>query len=94
MQCHPADVGESNGQAGLPYGAVLACAHRGITLGVYGLARATPPRVALGVHLGNIRTSMISSSENTNLALVVLGRLALATAPLDMAALPSVGIFV
>ncbi len=49
MQRHPADVGKSDGQAGLPFGAALA---RGIALGVYGLARATPPRVALRGPLG------------------------------------------
>ncbi len=51
-QRHPADVGESNGQAGLPFGAALARAHWGIALGVYGLARATPLRVALWGPLG------------------------------------------
>ena len=30
----------------------LARVHRGIALGVYGPARALPPRVALGGHLG------------------------------------------
>ena len=34
------------------FGAALARAHRGIALGVYGLTRALPPRVALGGHLG------------------------------------------
>ncbi len=47
MQCHPADVSRSGSQIGLPFGAVLMGAHRGIALGVYGLVRATPLRVAL-----------------------------------------------
>ena len=36
----------------LPFGAALARVHQGIALEVYGLARALPPRVALGGHLG------------------------------------------
>jgi len=51
-QRHPADVGESDGQAGLPFGTALSRAHRDIALGVYRLARATPPRVALRGPLG------------------------------------------
>ena len=44
---HPADVGTADGQSGLPFGAALARAHRGIGLGVCGLARTTPTRAAL-----------------------------------------------
>ena len=34
------------------FGAALVCAHQGIALGVYGLACATPPQVALWGPLG------------------------------------------
>ena len=44
---HPADVGPADGQSGLPFGAALARAHRGIGLGVCGLARTAPTRAAL-----------------------------------------------
>ena len=44
---HPADVVPAYGQSGLPFGAALARAHWGISLGVCGLARTTPTRAAL-----------------------------------------------
>ncbi len=79
-QCHPADIDESDGQTGLPFGAALARAHWGIALGVYELACAAPPRVALWGPLGQFLHVI-----DTNLALVVLGRPL--TAPLELAAL-------
>ncbi len=95
MQRHPADVGKSDGQAGLPFGAALARVHRGIALGVYGLARATPPRVALWGPLGQYpRVDDRRAVKTLTWPWWSLEGLLSQLLLLKMAALPSVGVFV
>ena len=50
---HPADVASANTQSGLPFGAVLTCAHQGIALGISGPVGPDLPRLALWGPWGN-----------------------------------------
>jgi hypothetical protein len=92
---HPVYVGDSVGQAGLPFGAALARAHRGIALGVCVIACALLPRVALRGPFGQFpRVDDRAGCKTLTWPWWSLeGRLS-RLLPLKMAALSSFGVFV
>ena len=51
---HPADVASADAQSGHPFGAALALAHQGITLGVSKPVGSTQPLITLRGSLGDL----------------------------------------